>query len=116
MKAGVAMFAVLATNEPTLMLAPLPIRMPLGFTRNTWPFAVSEPCSDENCGPVTRLSTADCAPGCRKFTDSLAAMSNERQSMTARSDVCVMVVAVAVCEIVAAPPRTTPSVGPATAP
>jgi hypothetical protein len=50
-----------------------------------------------------------------KFTVSAGAILNERQSMTARFEVCVIVVVPAVEEIVAAPPRTTPSTGPACA-
>ena len=43
-------------------------------------------------------------------------MLKELQSITARSEVWVIVVAAALVEIVAAPARTTPELGPARAP
>ena len=49
------MSSVEATRPPTLTLAPLPNKMPLGLTRNTLPLALSEPRKLVGSEPSTRF-------------------------------------------------------------
>jgi hypothetical protein len=69
MNATVAMLAVLATNEPAFIVAPLPIRMPFGFTRY---LAVGA----QGTFKLRKLRARDpiemaaCTSGCAKVNDS----------------------------------------------
>ena len=55
--------SVEATKPPVCTLPVLPMAMPLGLTRKTWPFAVRLPRIWEASCPVTRFSATEDAPG-----------------------------------------------------
>src|SRR5579863_8931682 len=49
------MSEVVANSPPTLMVAPLPNRRPLGLSSHTWPLARMAPSMVDALAPVTRL-------------------------------------------------------------
>ena len=63
-KSASLMFRVDATKLLVSMRAALPMMMPLGLIRKTWPLAFSWPNSCEMSGPTTRFRTALAADGC----------------------------------------------------
>ena len=115
MKLSVDRLAVVASSPPTLTRAPAPNSTPLPLTRKTWPLAVSRPRMVEGVSPRTRFSTAALAPGWRKRTSSRAPMSKLRQSMTARGEVCTMLVTSPLRATKALPAFTASPAGPAQA-
>ncbi len=70
MKSLSLMLRVDATSPPTLTDAPLPNRMPFGFTRNTLPLADRPPRMLDGSAPSTRLSATELLLGCTNFTVS----------------------------------------------
>ena len=104
-----------ATKPPTLTWAPWPTKTPLGFNTNTWPLALMLPRMLLRSAPVTRLSVAEVLLGWLKRTDSSAPTEKLRQLMTARSVLWLMVVAVPLWLMLAAPRATEPPSGPAKA-
>ena len=77
------MFAVEATNPPTLTCEVEPKSRPFGLTRNTRPFDESMPLITEALASSTRLSTADEAEGCAKVVVLPAPMLKLCQLMIA---------------------------------
>ena len=74
---------MLATNPEVLTVEPGPNKRPLGLTKKTCPFAVSDPKICEACEPITRLSSTEDELGCNTRTCSPAAMLNDCQLMAA---------------------------------
>src|SRR5450830_1858489 len=115
MKSLSAMFKVEATKPPTLTEAPLPNKMPFGFTRNTLPLAVKLPRMLDGSAPSTRLRTTELLLGCTKRTASPDAMLKLCQLMTAFCVDWLMVVLPATVLMLAPPAATTPPTGSAKA-
>src|SRR5450830_1157622 len=114
MKSLSAMFKVEATKPPTLTEAPLPNKMPFGFTRNTLPLAVKLPRMLDGSAPSTRLRTTELLLGCTKRTASPDAMLKLCQLMAAFCVDWLMVVLPATVLMLAPPAATTPPKGSAT--
>ena len=85
MKSAFVMSSVDATRPPTSTRAVLVKVTPFGFTRYTWPLALSVPWISEGSEPVTRLSATASAVGCTKRTCRPCPMSNEDQSIARRA-------------------------------
>ena len=113
MKAPSVMFRVEATNPPTLTDAPLPNKMPFGFTRNTLPVADRVPRMLEGAEPSTRFSATELLLGCRNWTDSFDPMPKLCQLIAALWVDWVMVMPVAPLLMMAPPAVTVPPDGSA---
>ena len=78
------MLLVVANRLPTLMLAPMPNRMPSGLTRKILPFEYSVPRICEGpCPPVTRSSWVELEFGIKIFVVSPEPMLKVCQLMMA---------------------------------
>ena len=80
-------------NPAAFTLPVAVIRIPLGLTRNTRPLAVICPAISLVVLPVTRLSSADVAPGWLMSTRPPAPTEKLCQLMIARSLVWVICIA-----------------------
>ena len=78
---------VVATMPPTLTSAFLPNTTPLGFTKMTWPFALTAPSIMDFVAPFTMLSVDALALGWLKLTVASLPTLNEFHPITARCDV-----------------------------
>ncbi len=115
MKSLSLMLRVEATSPPTLTDAPLPNRMPLGFSRNTLPLAERLPMILEGSEPNTRLSATELLLGCKKLTVSPRPIPKVCQLIATFCVDWVMVVLAAWLLMAAPPAVTTPPPGSAEA-
>ena len=113
MKSPSVMFNVDATSPPTFTCAPLPNRMPFGFSRNTLPLADRLPRMLEGSEPSTRLSATELLLGCTNWTDSVCPMLKPCQLIATFWLDWVIVVLPAPPAMLALPADTAPPVGPA---
>src|SRR6185503_4486816 len=111
MKSLSVMPRVDATSPPTFTCAPLPNRMPFGFTRNTLPLADRLPRMLEGSGPSTRLSAAELLLGCTNRTASPAPMLKPCQLIATFWLDWLIVVVPAPPAMLALPAETVPPVG-----
>src|SRR5688572_2817876 len=105
------MESVLATRPPVETLAPGAKRMPLGLTRNTWPFALRPPKICDGLLPSTRFSATEETEGCWKLTCAPAPIEKLCQLRIALSEPWWICMFPGEEEMVACPATTSPPVG-----
>ena len=107
MNALLATSSAEAVSPAASTTEPWPKTMPLELMRNRWPFEVSVPFRIEGSQPSTRFSVAEAASGTTKLARSPTAIENDCQSITARLELCTIVVSPGVEFCIKASPRTT---------
>ena len=106
------MACVVARNPPAATRPVAPIKTPLGLSSQTCPFARRDPSIRVPPVPVIRLSAIDPAPGWMNWTFDPASTENARQSMTALSVCCLIMMSFEPTPSITATPART--VGSAT--